>query len=287
MVCDGPVGDAGDAPQGEAAVGDDEGVGGVVGLAPLPAAAAVAGVGVVLGRQGDGLAAARADEQLHRIGPGACGEHVLLLDVGQQGEGPRAGLVGPGAVGVADAPVEGVIDDGVLGVDEGGRAAGGEDGLLAVPAAVVGEGVPVVVVHLEGEADLLEVVGAGHAVSGLAHLLHGGQEHGQQHGDDGDHDEQLDQGHRRHSDRRSTGHIEPLKRGEQRDGSKHRLPSHKRSQSEKIPELFIPRNSGIFPRTGDGNEASCRQATSPRQRRILQGTVPKEIRRTYSPSRRH
>ena len=197
MVCEVAVGDAGDAPEGEAAVGDDEGVGGVVGLAPLPAAAAVAGVGVVLGRQGDGQPAAGADEQLDRVGPGAGGEHVLLLDVGQQGEGPGAGLVGPGAVGVADAPVEGVIDDSVLGVDVGGHTAGGEDGLSAVPAAVVGEGVAAVVVHLEGEADLLEVVGAAGAGGGLAHLLHGRQQEADQDGDDRDDDEQLDQGHRR------------------------------------------------------------------------------------------
>src|SRR5262249_29311484 len=44
------------------------------------------------------------------------------------------------------------------------------------------------------ETNLLEVVGAGHAVGGFAHLLHGGQEQADQDGDDGDDHEQLDEG---------------------------------------------------------------------------------------------
>jgi hypothetical protein len=47
---------------------------------------------------------------------------------------------------------------------------------------------------VDGQADLLEVVGALHAVGRLAHLLHGGQEQADQDGDDGNHHQQLDQG---------------------------------------------------------------------------------------------
>src|SRR5436305_1315307 len=47
------------------------------------------------------------------------------------------------------------------------------------------------VVH--GQADLLEVVGALEARGRLAHLLDGGEQEADQHGDDGDDDQQLDQ----------------------------------------------------------------------------------------------
>ena len=46
---------------------------------------------------------------------------------------------------------------------------------------------------VDGDADLLEVVGAGHAVGRLAHFLHGGNQQADEHGDDGDHHEQFDQ----------------------------------------------------------------------------------------------
>ena len=48
------------------------------------------------------------------------------------------------------------------------------------------------VVH-EGQADLLQVVGALGAPGGLARGLDGGQQQGDQDGDDGDDDQQLDQ----------------------------------------------------------------------------------------------
>src|SRR5262249_28772820 len=51
-----------------------------------------------------------------------------------------------------------------------------------------------VVIRLQGDADLLEVVGTLGAVGGLPHFLHGREQQADQHGDDGDDDEQLDQG---------------------------------------------------------------------------------------------
>ena len=47
---------------------------------------------------------------------------------------------------------------------------------------------------MHGQADLPEVVLAGGAVGGLAHPLHGQQEHANEDGDDGDHHQQFDQG---------------------------------------------------------------------------------------------
>src|SRR5262249_25601169 len=82
-----------------------------------------------------------------------------LLDVGEQVSGPApagagvvAGGVGPGNVARGEASV-------------------------------------VVVVGVQGDADLLEVVGAGHAGHDPAHLLDGGEGQPEQQGDDGDHDE--------------------------------------------------------------------------------------------------
>src|SRR5205823_1066423 len=46
---------------------------------------------------------------------------------------------------------------------------------------------------VQGEANLLEVVLALNASGGLAHFLHGGHQQADQDGDDGNHDEQLDQ----------------------------------------------------------------------------------------------
>src|SRR5262249_16070987 len=51
-----------------------------------------------------------------------------------------------------------------------------------------------VVVVVQGEADLFEVVGAAHAVGGLADLLHGGQEQANQDANNGDDDQQFNQG---------------------------------------------------------------------------------------------
>jgi hypothetical protein len=44
-----------------------------------------------------------------------------------------------------------------------------------------------------GQADLLEVVRAGGAGGGVADFLHGGQQEADEHGDDGNHDEEFDQ----------------------------------------------------------------------------------------------
>jgi len=49
------------------------------------------------------------------------------------------------------------------------------------------------VIAVQGEAGLLEVVGALHARCGLAHFLDGGQQQADEDGDDRDDDEQLDE----------------------------------------------------------------------------------------------
>ncbi len=56
-------------------------------------------------------------------------------------------------------------------------------GITAERALVVGD----------GQAELLEVVGALGAAGGLAGALHGRQQQGDQHGDDRDDDQKLDQ----------------------------------------------------------------------------------------------
>ena len=57
-----------------------------------------------------------------------------------------------------------------------------------------GEGVVLIVIILGGQADLLEIVRALGTSGGLAGRLHGRQQQRDQHGDDGDHHQQLDQG---------------------------------------------------------------------------------------------
>src|SRR5262249_46554493 len=64
-----------------------------------------------------------------------------------------------------------------------------------------------------GEADLLEVVGAGHAVGGLPHLLDGGQQEADQHRGNRDDDQQLDQREGRSMRRRSHGALLSRKGG--------------------------------------------------------------------------
>ena len=46
----------------------------------------------------------------------------------------------------------------------------------------------------QSEAELFQVVGAGHAVGSFAHLLHGRHKQGDEDGDDGNHHQQFDQG---------------------------------------------------------------------------------------------
>jgi hypothetical protein len=59
--------------------------------------------------------------------------------------------------------------------------------------AVVGEIAVTVVEIVEADADLLEIIGRLSAIGGHAHLLHGGQQQRDKHGDDRDHDQQFDQ----------------------------------------------------------------------------------------------
>ena len=51
-----------------------------------------------------------------------------------------------------------------------------------------------IMIAVTGQAKLLEVVGALHAVGGLTHLLHRGQEQADQHRDDGNHHQELNEG---------------------------------------------------------------------------------------------
>ena len=93
----------------------------------------------------------------------------LLLDVGQQVVTPAPLVLAAG----------GAVD-----------ARGGHPG----PAAPAGRQVAAgVVVGVAGQGDLLEVVLALGPGGGLADLLHGGQQHADEHGDDGEHHQQLDQ----------------------------------------------------------------------------------------------
>ena len=96
-------------------------------------------------------------------------EDVVLLEVRQSQRDPAhpvvAELVTPAAVRRA------------------GHARHGPQGTHPVGALVVGE----------GQAELLQVVGALNPAGGLARRLHGGQQQRDQHGDDGDDHQQLDQ----------------------------------------------------------------------------------------------
>jgi hypothetical protein len=67
---------------------------------------------------------------------------------------------------------------------------------LLVAIAILVQRRHAVDVHVIGhrQGDLLEVVGALGAAGGLARRLDGRQQEGDQDGDDGDHDQQLDQG---------------------------------------------------------------------------------------------
>jgi hypothetical protein len=87
-----------------------------------------------------------------------------------------------------------------VGLDEVGRGDVGAD--LHQPA-VVGVGV-----HLQGEAQLLEVVGALDAAGRLADFLDGRQQQGDQRRDDGDHHEQFQEGEgsRARTRRQTAGH---------------------------------------------------------------------------------
>ena len=104
-----------------------------------------------------------------------------MLDVGQQGLGP--GEEGVRDRGVADLPglVQGV------GREDGPRL--GRDGQVDAGREAA-EGVVVVVGR---HPELAEVVGAFDAGGRLADLLHRGHEEPDEHGDDGDDDQQLDQ----------------------------------------------------------------------------------------------
>src|SRR5690606_17306471 len=56
-----------------------------------------------------------------------------------------------------------------------------------------GKGPVGVVVVVQGQANLLKIVAALHPPGGLAGLLHGGKEQGDQYADDGNHDKEFDE----------------------------------------------------------------------------------------------
>jgi hypothetical protein len=57
-----------------------------------------------------------------------------------------------------------------------------------------GQALMLINIVVQGDADLLQIVPALRLRRGLAHLLHGRHQQRDQHGDDGDHHQQLDQG---------------------------------------------------------------------------------------------
>src|SRR5262249_39316962 len=194
---------------------DDLVVGRVVGATPQIDVAGAAG------RLGGKVLPARVDRVVgrHRLGDGgtAAGDvvglhrHVVplrleggvLFNEGQDAVGVRPGGKTVALGRAAEAPGPGGGPAGPEGLDDdgagGGRGVAGRRPDLR-PAggarliAVVGEVVVGAVVVLQGQADLLEVVGRGGPVGGLADLLHGRQEQGDEHADDGDDHQQLDQG---------------------------------------------------------------------------------------------
>src|SRR5262249_29381320 len=100
----------------------------------------------------------------------------------------RAGVDGRrGAVG--DGPVEVVL----LHVRQDQRVERDVQLTGAAVATLVGELPLFVVVLVEGNADLLHVVGARDACGGLADLRAGGEQSADQAGDDGDHHQYGDQ----------------------------------------------------------------------------------------------
>src|SRR5262249_18861967 len=62
---------------------------------------------------------------------------------------------------------------------------------------------------VDGQSELLEVVGAFEPVGGLAHLLDGGQEQANQHGNDGNHHQQLDEREAAAPGGSSYSHVTP------------------------------------------------------------------------------
>src|SRR5262249_32530721 len=108
---------------------------------------------------------------------------VRLLDVGEDLEGPAAGLR---------------LSHRRRAAHDRGPARRDPAVAVRVLVATPAGAEPIrVVVRLEGYADLFEVVLALGVGGALAHLLDGGQEQADEHGDDGDHYQQLDQRERR------------------------------------------------------------------------------------------
>src|SRR5205085_9410286 len=68
-------------------------------------------------------------------------------------------------------------------------------------------------VVVDGDTQLLEVVGALDAHGRVAHSLNGRQQHADQDGDDGDDDQQLDEGEGGRADGRTTSHVFLLSAG--------------------------------------------------------------------------
>src|SRR5262249_42875230 len=118
-------------------------------------------------RPGDGIDVGGVEVEL-----GDLLEQVVLLHVRQDVE--------------VEAPF--VIDPAALPVPGGIVAAPGRVHVAPRRDRAVG-----VVVVVDGEGELLEVVGAAYAAGRLAHFLDGGDEQADEDGDDGDHHQQLDQ----------------------------------------------------------------------------------------------
>src|SRR5262249_30164135 len=115
---------------------------------------------------------------------------AVLLDVRPDQAALVVVVDGHGHGGAGAVVVGGPPD--LVGAGEGAGA--GQRVAVEVGAALPGGGAQAVarqalvdvVVHVAGQADLVQVVGALNAVGGGTHLLDGGEQQGDQHGDDGD-----------------------------------------------------------------------------------------------------
>jgi hypothetical protein len=106
--------------------------------------------------------------------------------------------------------------------------------LQAVPSTHR-EGAIDIMVIVQGEADLLEVVDALGASGGLAGRLDGGQQQRDQHGDDRNHDQELDQG-----ECTSSHGLNPPRKGLTTTG--------RFVTANRMPGVKAERNSGAMPR---------------------------------------
>ncbi len=181
-------------------------------LADVPAVAGIGALGVAhiqtgsgTAPTGEGLKAALAGIALRPDAVGVVGDsHVGGVTIGGAVHGLEAVATVEGSVAKdrADRIVGGPVDDLVaVFLLDVGQEIDQPSALIVTPVPATGTHFAAVrqllvvtageVVH--GDAELLQVVGAAHAVGGFAHLLDRGDQETDQHGDDGDDHQQLNQ----------------------------------------------------------------------------------------------